>query len=178
MGFQKRFQMPNTGELHKGIRDLLLGKTTDALTMPYDFQTFDLEIQYNQTIETLIQAGNYGWVNSNINTKNFLEKIHKSVNTKAYLIDFGKWIPSKDAISEMIKYGLKPATAKVILSFGAQYPDEQKKNLIVALGSEWQDPGGNLRVPILCFDNGKRELNLNYFEDDWFSDYRFLAIRK
>jgi len=168
----------HTEELHLEV-DRLLRRTKETnLTIPYSVKEFDLMIQYDQTIENLIKAGNYDWVNSDINSRNFPEEVLKLFNTKAYLFNFGKWMPSKDAILEMDKYGFKPATTKVILSFGLQYPNEQKNGSIVGLGSTWQDPGGFLWVPILWFDGDGRKLYLDYFGGAWSSNDRFLAVRK
>ena len=41
----------------------------------------------------------------------------------------------------------------------------------------WRDPNGNRHVPYLNDWNGKRNLNLNWRENDWSSNYRFLAFR-
>ena len=36
---------------------------------------------------------------------------------------------------------------------------------------------GNRNVPYLWNDDDKRNLNLNYFENDWNENYRFAAVR-
>lgn len=36
---------------------------------------------------------------------------------------------------------------------------------------------GNRNVPYLNKDGSKRNLNLNWFDNDWNSNYRFLAVR-
>ena len=36
---------------------------------------------------------------------------------------------------------------------------------------------GNCHVPCLNRDDSKRNLNLNWWDDDWNDDYRFLAVR-
>lgn len=36
---------------------------------------------------------------------------------------------------------------------------------------------GNRNVPYLNRNDSKRNLNLNWFDNDWNSDYRFLAVR-
>ncbi len=41
----------------------------------------------------------------------------------------------------------------------------------------WRDSDGNLYVPYLNDWNGERNLNLNYLENDWNGNYRFLAFR-
>lgn len=49
---------------------------------------------------------------------------------------------------------------------------------IVQIGSVWRNPNGNLNVPILNENDGRRNLNLNWFDNDWNPNYRFLAVRK
>lgn len=44
-------------------------------------------------------------------------------------------------------------------------------------GSSRVNPNGNRTVPYLNDWNGKRNLNLNDWDDDWNANYRFLAVR-
>ncbi|MEX2209726.1 MAG: hypothetical protein WD846_02445 [Patescibacteria group bacterium] len=37
---------------------------------------------------------------------------------------------------------------------------------------------GNRNVAYLWSNSDKRNLNLNWYENDWYSYYRFLAVRK
>ena len=46
------------------------------------------------------------------------------------------------------------------------------------IGPVWQDSDGNRNVPYLDTDDRKRKLNLNWFENDWNENCRFLAFRK
>jgi len=41
----------------------------------------------------------------------------------------------------------------------------------------WRNPNGNLNVPYLYSNADERNLNLNYFENDWNENYRFLGRR-
>ena len=45
-------------------------------------------------------------------------------------------------------------------------------------GSEWQNPNGNVNVPILNENDDKRNLNLNWNDSDnqWNDNYRFVAV--
>ncbi|MFZ2664225.1 MAG: hypothetical protein WAX66_02595, partial [Patescibacteria group bacterium] len=144
----------HTEELHSRLGDLLFQRSPKSdLVIPYLTRRFGLSVLHSKTIKELIKDGNYDWANNDINAENFGEDFKEDVEgTKAFLINFKRYISSEDAISEMDKYGLRPATLKELLSFGFKYPNEQKKNPIVALGSTWQDPGGVLRVPVLWFD--------------------------
>jgi hypothetical protein len=45
-------------------------------------------------------------------------------------------------------------------------------------GSVWTHPDGNRNVGYLNSDQGKRNLNLNRFDNRWNPNYRFLFVRK
>lgn len=45
-------------------------------------------------------------------------------------------------------------------------------------GSSWVNSNGNRNVAYLWSNSDKRNLNLNWYENDWYSYYRFLAVRK
>jgi len=140
----------HTEELHLKLGDLLFQRSPKVI--PYPYREFSLSVFYSKTIKELIKDGNYDWVDSDINAQNFGEDFKEDVkNTQAFLINFTRFISSENAISEMDEYGLRPATLKELLSFGLKYPNEQKKNSIVAPGSKWQVPSGDLGVPILWF---------------------------
>ncbi|NMB91569.1 hypothetical protein GYA37_01825 [candidate division WWE3 bacterium] len=127
----------NTKELHLKLGDLLFQRSPKSnLVIPYPYKEFGLSIFYGTTIKELVKDGNYDWASSDVSAENFEEDFKEDVkDTKVFLINFKRSISSRDAISEMDKYGLRPAALKELLSFGFKYPDEQKKNPIVALGS-------------------------------------------
>jgi hypothetical protein len=43
--------------------------------------------------------------------------------------------------------------------------------------SVWQDWSGNRNVPELNWNDSKRKLNLNWFDNDWNGNYRFAGVR-
>ncbi len=45
------------------------------------------------------------------------------------------------------------------------------------IGSVWQNPNGDRNVAVLNYDDNRRKLNLNWFDNDWNDKYRFLAVR-
>ena len=45
------------------------------------------------------------------------------------------------------------------------------------IGSVWQNRNGNRYVPCLYRNGSKRNLNLNWTENDWNEIYRFAAVR-
>lgn len=50
--------------------------------------------------------------------------------------------------------------------------------LHIALGSSWMNRNDNQLVPYLVYYGDDRRLNLNYYDNDWNDNCRFLALRK
>lgn len=82
-----------------------------------------------------------------------------------------------DVLVEMSCRGLRPALYEELLGFSAEYPDEQQKHPIAALGS-MSHAGTRPRAAFLWSDDRGQELHLSLFDRDWDDDYRFLAVRE
>ncbi len=134
-------------------------------------------IDYSQSLNQMIKAGHYNFANFSINERNFpYERSSGLAGFKIELIHFNRNIGSDEAIKELDKMGLRPATLAELLALGAQHPDLQRQFPIVVLNSVWQRPFGLRYVPYLWDDSDKRNLNLNWFDDDWNASYRFAAV--
>lgn len=86
-----------------------------------------------------------------------------------------------DVFAKMNKHGLRPAIYEELIGFAKQYPDEQKKFPIVALGSIWMDPSGFINVARLQEADNKRILKLylrEYGWGKWPADCCFLTLKK
>ena len=100
------------------------------------------------------------------------------MNVEAVLVHLGRNASDKEVLAEMERESLRPATMVELLAFGAQYPETQREFPVVALGSVWTGPQGDRDVGYLWGNPGSRQLGLYWRGDDWFADYRFLAVRK
>lgn len=49
---------------------------------------------------------------------------------------------------------------------------------ILYIGSVWQNPNGNRNVPMLWSNDRERNANLNWLDNMWNANYRFLAVGK
>lgn len=141
-----------------------------------------LPVDYNMTLEQMIVAGNYDWKNDDLNTKNFPVKGEGIQWFEFDLVDPKKGISSEDALKLLEKDSdpanpWMPAQTEHLLALGAAFPDLQRKNPLVALGSVAL-VRGNRHVPYLYEDGSKRDLDLNWFDGDWYSYCRFLRVRK
>jgi hypothetical protein len=140
-----------------------------------------LTVDYSCTVQEMINAGNYGWINNDITAKHFplsTELNGKKVPVSTKLFHFNHTISSKDATSEMDKAGYRPATLAELLALGEAHPELQKEFPIVALGSIWLSAYDDRVVPVLSFDFSKRRLVLGWFGDGWNGNCRFLGVRK
>lgn len=138
-------------------------------------EVYPLDV-FGHSINDLVKQGNYGWSNPNINDQNFqADEMHQ---TEVILKHFGKDMSTEAVLNALDAEGLRPATMSELLNFGIRYPELQKQFPIVALGSVWQDPDGNRGVGYLCYDDGQRELSLDWVDDGWHDCYRFAAVRK
>jgi hypothetical protein len=140
-------------------------------------QTFFFEVDYAQSLEEMIAAGRYDWVNGSLNAKLFPVVGKGAVEFEAVLFHFGKGISSDAAKKQIEAAGYEVGKIEHILSFGANYPDEQRKFPIVGLGSV-AEIGVDRLVPCLDRGGSKRGLNRTWWGSTWPAHCRFLGVRK
>lgn len=87
-------------------------------------------------------------------------------------------IESDDALGEMEELDVQPFLGEWLIQYGCAYPDHQKKNPLIALGTQF-DVVGAPRAPVLGVnDDGERSLSAELLGDSWVDWYRFLVVRK
>ena len=131
-----------------------------------------LTINYSRTLQEMIDAGNYDWVDNYFTEKGslLLDSIGSSeASVSVKIFKLKGFIFSEDAVAEMLKDGFRPATLAELLALGEAYPEIQKENPIIALYSVYF-------VPVLFSDND-RSLGITG-HGLWGSGYRFLGVRK
>ena len=133
------------------------------------------------SLEEMIKAGNYDWVNSDITAKRFPIKSTGADEWEFKMFHFDRNISSENAVA-----GIKdddaanpwqPAGIEHLLTYGKNNPEEQRKFPIVGLGSVGKVVGGR-SVPGLGRFDSERDLDLYWWVDDWNANCRFLAVRK
>ncbi len=140
---------------------------------------FDLTIDYSRSLQEMISAGNYGWVNNDITKKHFpllTEFNNKKVKILFKLFTFNHSISSENVISKMNKAGYRPATLVELLALGEFYPELQKEFSVVALNSLWRVSRNFYFVPVLGFGDDGRVLDLDWLDSDWHKLSCFLAV--
>jgi hypothetical protein len=152
------------------------------------FQPPVLRVDFNLTLGEMIVAGRYGPKGDNWN-KDITQERFPIVGAGIEEFEFKLFGEegfedgfSSEKVIKIIKEDDKdnpwsPAQTEHTLAFGAQFPDAQRKNPIIGLGSVAR-VGGHRRVLDLSRDGSERDLGLRWFDGDWDARGRFLAVRK
>ena len=149
--------------------------------------TYSVRIDYSQTLDEMVEAGNYDWVSKYIQRGNIPVEGEGVKEAKLVLITSGKpWTSFDEAVEEIKKRNLRPANFPELLAFGAKYPDIQRKYPITAIGTEIitgkkitdgndTGPGGYHRDACLRGSETGRALTLYKEIVGWHGEWRFLA---
>jgi hypothetical protein len=135
-----------------------------------------LSVTANDTLESLIARGNYDWTNENI-VKKFSFDTLTVGEWEFKLVDPKRDISSADAKTLCETDGWSVSKLEHLLVFGAMFPDAQKKNPIIALGSVCGLVGLQ-HVSELWYRSYERGLDLDWWRYSWGALCRFLAVRK
>lgn len=162
------------GKLRDWAKGLLDSYATRLMTQ----EVLSVKIRRQFSVSELVKLGKYnGYINPNITDKNFPESTGKEEKAEAILICFHANVTSDEAMKVMKDLGLRPGTAKELLSLGIDHPEKQKEFPIVALGSRSRLVG-SWSFPYLTGYDARRCLGLSYWTSVWFGGFRFLAFRK
>jgi len=136
-------------------------------------------LDYDMTLEQMIEAGNCYFVNEDITAERFPLNRRESGEVELHIVHFGRDMTTKQVLAELDKQGLRPAELPELLALGVAHPDLQRKFQLVALGSEWQGPRCRVFYPILE-GGGRRRLSLGWRDpiNGWLDDCRFVAVSK
>lgn len=140
--------------------------------------TYQLTVDYDRSLADMVKAGHYDYANDYITADNFPIEGSGTVESESVLVHLDRSASTKEVEQEIAKRGLRSATIKELLAFGEKYPDVQREFPVVELGSVWVDGDGDRRVAYLWSRASDRDLGLRWDEGDWYSFYRFLAVRK
>jgi hypothetical protein len=140
-----------------------------------DGPSLEISIDYSQTLDTMIEAGRYGYVDSLIIEEDFPLTGRGISTNRLVLVGFDRFTGSGDAVRDMTRLRLRPAKIEHLLAYGACHW-QGEPTLIVALGSLRPGPSGLTYVPYLDGADDSRCLDLEWWDYGWYPDWRFLAI--
>ena len=179
--------LPYLGALYDPVAELLpLDAFRASLKLGTALpETIRIPVDYGQSLEQMIAAGNYDWIDSDITAARFPVKGAGLVEYEYKLVHLDKDIdsdPDKDIDSDSAKERIEKDDWQVggiehLLAFGVKYPDEQRKYPIIALGSVVEVYGSRSVACLLRLD-AERRLRLHWWSTPWHRDCRFLVVRK
>ena len=159
----------------KALRGLLDGfDGQPQLSFPW----YTVTVDYSASVEQMIKAGKFDWFNDDVTSRHFPSNEKGVAEVLVYLVNFNRDISSEDAVKELDRQGLRPATLRELLALGVAQPDLQRNNPIVALGSTWRGSDGLVLVPYLYGSESYRSLGLRWWYGVWRSRWPFAAVRK
>lgn len=152
--------------------------------------TFEVVLDYTLNLNQMVAIGGYDQTYLKFDHENFPVTEKKGQEkVELYLIPFGSSIRQTEILPKIDKMGFRPAGLRELLAFGAQYPNEQRKYDIFALGSVIVQSDA-IVVPALsgsgsgqcgrCLTGTPAHSTMrnSFRAGDWTSYTRYLALRK
>ena len=144
-------------------------------------ELFLLTVDYTESLEEMIAAGHYDWINDCIIPRLFPIEGTGVVEFEARYFRFSSHISPDDVIREMKDADTKnpwyPAKTEHVLSHGKRFPDEQRKFTIAGFGSV-AFIHGFTDVLSIQMRGSERTLNVRSIRDDRRDNLRLLAVRQ
>jgi hypothetical protein len=140
-------------------------------------ETFEVEVDYDRSIEDLVLDGRYDWSHIDISSELFAAERHGKARVAIELVHFSDRIDSPSLLEKLREDGRRPADVVELLTLAAAYPDLQRRFPIVARGSMWIGTCGGHFVPCLRTGSKGRYVDLYWFGGIWDTYYRFAIVR-
>jgi hypothetical protein len=130
-----------------------------------------------RSTEELVEAGNYGYAHSCVNSENFPARHHGTSQVREIvLLEFDHDVTADEAMTEAARLGLECPRYEDALYFGIEYPDVQREGPVIFLHDPWFGFFGRRDVLCLWNNAGRRELGLDGFDDRWPGNVRFAFV--
>lgn len=163
----------------QGLKDFAKDLLKDWLVRKATMEELETNCRHDLSVEELVKANRFrGYVNSDVTDEHFPSEKSEAKKQQAVLLCLHGTVTDQEVTDTMRHLKLRDGLPQELLSLGLDYPDLQKKFPIVARGRAWLHWSGDRCVPFLWYDYGERSLYLDYRENDWREDCRFLAFRE
>lgn len=106
-----------------------------------------LKVNYNLSVEKLIEKGKYDYAWSEINDDNFPSDKKGIVEQEVEVVHFNRTMTYEEVISELKKQGKKPVDLKTLLHYALKI--KNFSGWVYALASTWRNDDGYLYVPFV-----------------------------
>lgn len=131
----------------------------------------DVVIDPGVTIEQMIEAGSYDWIDSLITPESFPVIGNGAVTLRPVLVHFDD--------GERINSGLlRHADPIELLAYGAKYPKAQIRRLVFAFGQQMQIGGSFYHLYLCSTNKKKRWLSLRTVDAKFHNSCYFLMFEK
>lgn len=141
---------------------------------------YEVIIDYDMSLEEMVEAGKYDWGNLSINPRNFKFKKSKGkVKIVIKLVCFNKFMLYRKVLKWFSQHDLRPGNLPELLAFGATYPEKQVEFPIVQIGTLWRiKQRRGSRGLYLRRGRKERGLSAIWLEHGFLKYYRFIAVEK
>ncbi|GEM_PF-4533017 len=117
---------------------------TEKRNVPF-WRSLNYVVNVHPDLEEAIEASGFYWYpylpeRRPTNTDFPLLSFERSRVVNLTLVEFGRPIARNEAVTELVTGGLRPATARELVAFGRDFPDEEEWGPIVALFQTWTNP--------------------------------------
>ena len=141
-------------------------------------ETFEIDVDYDRSIEDLVLDGRYDWAHIDISSELFPVERRGKNRVAIDLICFRDRLDSATVLEQLHSDGRRPADVIELLTLAAAHPDLQRQFPIVARGSMWIGTCGGHFVPCLRTGSKGRYVDLYWFGGMWDTYYRFAVVRE
>lgn len=128
-------------------------------------EKFPVSINYCLSLGKMIDLGKFSYANPSINEEYFSVERRKEEDIEVQLLmpglEPGEATSRNEILDAMKLRKVRPIFIEELIAFGTQYQDEQKKAVIVALGSVCEDTKDRRYVPMLSGNRVDRILDLH-----------------
>jgi len=179
-----RASEPTSAQLRELFAQIESGRVTKERLQEFlrgkglNFPSYTVPVNYDLTVEQLVQAGGYDWVGDGNTSAHFPLNESGQEQVEIFVMPIAQIMSTEVVIANMVAFELQRPNVKQGLSLGVHCPDLQREGPIVILCEPWRRPGGSVFVPCLNRDGSNRYLHLGWVGSGWHPAWRFAAVRR
>ncbi len=169
----------NVVDEEPAVTPQLPGNSTDD----WKIRSVTVSVNYNQSLEEMLQGGKYGKIHDTINASNFPISGNGEVDTEIFLVNLEnhevgyRGLDRHQIIAELDRLGYRPANIAELLAIGKRYPGLQRKFAIISLDKEVIQGSSGHFFPYLC-SHGVRTVGLTQKIKKKAQPIRYAAVAK